>query len=211
MITLYSKATSNGRKASIMLEESGLPYTVRPIALERQEQKEDWYLAINPNGRIPCIRDDDGPGSRTVTVFESGAILIYLAEKSGRLLPRDPVARMEVLNWLFFASGHVTHTGLAVHWQVRCRDAGEAHAHLGIWQAENERVYGVLERGLAGRDYLAGDYSIADIAAYPWIYRWQMQEIDLDRYPNVKAWLARVGARPAVKRGLQIPPRDDGF
>ena len=131
MITLYSKATSNGRKASIMLEESGLAYKLRPMALDAGEQKEDWYLAINPNGRIPCIVDDDGPDGRAVTVFESGAILIYLAEKSGRLLPEDPVARMEVLNWLFFASGHITHTGLGVHWQIRCRDAGEEHAHLG--------------------------------------------------------------------------------
>ena len=211
MITLYSKATSNGRKASIMLEESGLDYTVRPMALENMEQKEDWYLAINPNGRIPCIVDGDGPGGASVTVFESGAILVYLAEKSGRLLPREPSARMKVLNWLFFASGHITHTGLGVHWQVRCRDAGQEHAHLGVWQTENNRVYGVLNRGLEGRDYLAGDYSIADVAAYPWIYRWQMQEIDLDRYSNVREWLARVGGRPAVERGLQIPPRDDGL
>ncbi len=211
MITLYSKATSNGRKASIMLEESGLDYTVRPMVLEKKEQKEDWYLAINPNGRIPCIVDDDGPGGEAVTLFESGSILIYLAEKSGKLLPQDPVKRLEVLNWLFFASGHVTHTGLGVHWQVRERDAGRAHAHLEIWQTENNRVYGVLDRGLSGRDYLAGDYSIADVAAYPWIYRHDMQEIDLDRYPNVGNWLERVGSRPAVQKGLQIPPRDDGF
>ncbi len=211
MITLYSKATSNGRKASIMLEESGLEYAVRPMALEKKEQKEEWYLAINPNGRVPCITDDDGPGGENVTLFESGAILTYLAEKSGKLLPKDPTARLEVLNWLFFASGHVTHTGLGVHWQVRNRDSGKEHAHLQIWQDENNRVYGVLNRGLEGREYLAGDYSIADVAAYPWIYRWDMQEIDLDSYPNVKTWLARVGDRPAVKRGLQIPPRDDDF
>ncbi len=209
MITLYSKATSNGRKASIMLEESGLDYTVRYMALENKAQKEDWYLAINPNGRIPCITDDDGPDGKAVTVFESGAILVYLAEKSGRLLPADQLARMAVLNWLFFASGHVTHTGLNVHWQVRNRDAGKEHAHLAMWQQENNRVYGVLERGLEGRDYLAGDYSIADIATYPWIYRWDMQEIDLGDFPNVKQWLACLGERPAVQRGLQIPPRDD--
>ena len=211
MITLYSKATSNGRKASIMLEETGLAYTVRPMALENKEQKEDWYLAINPNGRIPCIVDDEGPGGRQVALFESGAILMYLAEKSGKLMPADPIARCAALNWLFFASGHVTHTGLGVHWQVRERDAGREHAHLGVWQEENNRVYGVLNDALAGRDYLAGDYSVADVAAYPWIYRWRMQEIDIDRYDNVKAWLARVGARPAVRRGLQIPPRDDGL
>jgi GST-like protein len=210
MITLYSKATSNGRKASIMLEESELAYQVRPMALEHKEQKEDWYLAINPNGRVPCITDD-GPDGQTIAVFESGAILLYLAEKSGRLLPTDPLARIEVLNWLFFASGHVTHAGLGVHWQVRNRDRGEEHAHLGVWQEENNRVYGVLERGLDGRDYLAGDYSIADVAAYPWMYRWKLQEIDLGGYPNVKTWLDRVCARPAVQRGLQIPPREDGF
>tara|TARA_R110000787_G_scaffold117002_9_gene227493 strand:+ start:4615 stop:5250 length:636 start_codon:yes stop_codon:yes gene_type:complete len=211
MITIYSKATSNGRKASIMLEETGLDYAVRPMALEKKEQKEDWYLAINPNGRVPCIVDDDGPDGAPVTVFESGAILQYLAEKSGLFLPGSGANRVEVLNWLFFATGHVTHTGLAVHWQVRCRDAGEEHAHLDLWQEENNRVYGVLERGLAGRDYLAGEYSIADIAAYPWIFRWQMQEIDLAAYPNVEAWLARIAARPAVQRGMNIPPRDDGL
>jgi GST-like protein len=211
MITLYSKATSNGRKASIMLEETGLAYAARPMDLDRKEQKEDWFLAINPNGRIPCIVDDDGPGGRRVTVFESGAILIYLAEKSGRLLPSDPIARTDVLNWLFFASGHVTHTGLCVHWQVRRRDAGEEHAHLEQWKAENNRVYGVLERALTDRDFLAGAYSIADVATYPWVYRWQMQEIDLRSYPKVGEWLARVGERPAVRRGLQIPPRSDGM
>ncbi len=211
MITLYSKATSNGRKASIMLEETGLDYEVRPMALERKENKEEWYLAINPNGRIPCIVDDDGPGGESVTLFESGAILQYLAEKSGKFLPAAGPARAEVLNWLCFASGHVTHTGLCVHWQVRCRDAGEEHAHLEMWQEENERVYGVLERSLSARDYLAGEYSIADIAAYPWIFRWDMQEIDLDAYPGVKAWLGRIAARPAVERGMNIPPRDDGL
>ncbi|MBT7449493.1 MAG: glutathione S-transferase family protein [Rhodospirillaceae bacterium] len=211
MIILYSKATSNGRKASIMLEESGLEYTVQPMALEKKEQKEDWYLKINPNGRVPCIVDDDGPGGETVSVFESGAILQYLAEKSDKFLPKDGAGRVEVLNWLYFAAGHITHTGLCVHWQVRNRDSGEEHAHLDMWQEENNRVYGVLDRGLEGRDYLAGEISIADFAAYPWIYRYDMQEIDLDRYPNVRDWLKRVGERPAVMRGLQIPPRDDDF
>lgn len=211
MITFYSKATSNGRKASIMLEETGLDYTIRPMVLEEKEQKQDWYLAINPNGRIPCIVDDDGPGGASVTLFESGAILIYLSEKSGQFMPADPVARCDVLNWLFFASGHVTHTGMGVHWQVRHRDEGKEHAHLGVWQEENNRVYSILNGALAARDYLAGEYSIADIAAYPWIYRWRMQEIDLAAYPHVAAWLERVGARPAVQRGLQVPPRQDGL
>jgi len=211
MITLYSKATSNGRKASIMLEETGLDYNVHPMALEKKEQKQDWYLSFNPNGRIPCIVDDDGPNGEQIVLFESGSILVYLAEKSQSLFPKDILKRMEVYNWLFFASGHATHAGLGVHWQVRERDAGREHAHLEIWQTENNRVYGVLERGLSDREYLAGEYSIADIAAFPWIYRHDMQEINLDLYPNVRAWLGRVGERSAVQRGLQIPPRNDGF
>lgn len=209
MITLYSKATSNGRKASIMLEETGLDYTVRPMVLEDKEQKQDWFLAINPNGKIPCITDDNGPDGLPVSLFESGSILVYLAEKSGQLLPENGRARGDVLNWLFFASGHITHTGMCVHWQVRHRDNGQEHAHLDVWQAENRRVYGIVDQALSAREFLAGEYSIADIAAYPWIYRWKMQGIDIGAYPNVREWLERVGERPAVKRGMQIPPRDD--
>lgn len=213
MITLYAKATSNGRKASIMLEETGLDYEVRPMALEKKEQKAPWYLAINPQGRIPAIVDDDGPDGRPVTVFESGAILVYLAEKSGKLLPTDLRGRTEVMKWLMYASTHITYTGMQVHWQVRLRDLGKPHGILDVWKQENERVYGTVEHGLAdGRHFLAGeDYSIADIAAYPWIYRHGMQEIDLDRFPGVKAWFERVSARDAVRRGLDVPPRADAL
>ena len=211
MITLYSKATSNGRKASIMLEESGLDYVVRPMALNKMEQKENWYLQINPNGRIPCIVDNQGPNEETVTIFESGAILVYLAEKCGQFLPFDPVARFETLNWLFFASGHVTHTGMAIMWQVRSRDRGEEHSNLKLWQTENDRVYGVLERGLEGRRYLSVDYSIADISIWPWIYRYDLAGLNLEKFPNVKNWFERIAARPAVQRGIQIPPRNDDF
>lgn len=213
MITLYSKATSNGRKASIMLEETGLPYAVRPMALEKKEQKEPWYLALNPQGRIPTIVDDEGPEGAPVTVFESGAILLYLAEKSGKFLPTDPADRARVAEWLFFASTHLTFGGMQVHWLVRRREKGEPHPDLDMWQEENARVYGVFEHTLAeGGPYIAGeDYSIADMAAFPWIYRWEMQEIDWGPFPRLKAWLERVGARPAVRRGLQVPPRDDAF
>jgi GST-like protein len=213
MITLYSKATSNGRKASIMLEETGLPYRVRAMDLDAREQKEPWFIAINLQGRIPVIVDDDGPEGRRVTVFESGAILVYLAEKSGHLLPTAPRPRAEVLKWLMYASTHLTFTGMQVHWQVRLRDLGKPHQLLDIWQEENNRVYGVFERGLAdGRPFLAGDtYSIADIAAFPWIHRWKMQEIRLGDFPAVSAWYARVGARDTVRRGLDIPPRGDAL
>jgi GST-like protein len=211
MITLYSKATSNGRKASIMLEETGLSYRVRAMDLDAREQKEPWFIALNPQGRIPVIVDDDGPDGRSAPVFESGAILIYLAEKSGRFLPADGRARAEVLKWLMYASTHLTFTGMQVHWQVRLRDEGRPHDLLSVWQEENNRVYGAFEQGLAdGRPFLAGDtYSIADIAAFPWIHRWKMQEIRLGEFPAVSAWYARVGARDAVRRGLDIPPRGD--
>jgi GST-like protein len=211
MITLYSKATSNGRKASIMLEETGLSYRVRAMDLDAREQKEPWFIALNPQGRIPVIVDDDGPDGRSATVFESGAILIYLAEKSGRFLPADGRTRAEVLKWLMYASTHLTFTGMQVHWQVRLRDEGRPHDLLSVWQEENNRVYGAFEQGLAdGRPFLAGDtYSIADIAAFPWIHRWKMQEIRLGEFPAVSAWYARVGARDAVRRGLDIPPRGD--
>lgn len=211
MITLYSKATSNGRKASIMLEESGLDYKVRPIDLEKNEQKENWYLEINPNGRIPCIVDHDGPGGESVTLFESGSILIYLAEKTGRLIPSDRVNRIECLNWLFFSSGHITHSGLAVMWQVRAREKGADHPHLFEWQEEHKRVYRVLEEGLKHNEFLAGVYSIADISAWPWILRHQLTGVNINMFPNVKRWFNKVAERPAVKRGMQIPPRKDGL
>jgi GST-like protein len=213
MITLYSKATSNGRKASIMLEETGLAYRVRAMALERREQKEPWFLALNPNGRIPVIVDEDGPRGAPFTVFESAAILTYLAEKAGKFLPPEGRARAEVMTWLTFASTHLTFTGMQVHWQVRLREQGKPHELLAVWQEENARVYGVFEQALAdGRPFLAGAaYSIADIAAWPWIHRWRMQEIDFESFPRTKAWYERVGTRDAVRRGLNVPPRDDGL
>lgn len=213
MITLYSKATSNGRKASIMLEETGLPYRVRAMDLDAREQKEHWFTELNPQGRIPVIVDDDGPEGRQVTVFESGAILVYLAEKSGRFLPVSARGRAEVMNWLMYASTHLTFTCMQVHWQVRLREQGKPHELLDVWQEENDRVYGVFERGLADeRPFLAGEaYSIADVAAFPWIHRWRMQEIGLDEFSAVSAWYARVSARDAVRRGLDIPPRGDAL
>ena len=213
MITLYSKATSNGRKASIMLHETGLRHKVRAIDLAAREQKQPWFLALNPQGRIPVIVDDDGPGGMPVTVFESGAILMYLAEKSGKLLPTAVRPRAEVMKWLMYASTHLTFTGMQVHWQVRLREEEKPHDLLAVWQEENERVYGAFELGLSdGRRFLAGDdYSIADIAAFPWIHRWKMQEITLGRFPAVSDWYARVARRDAVKRGLDVPPRGDGL
>ena len=206
MIDLYTWSTSNGRKASIMLEELGADYTVHPIHIGKGDQFTPEYLAINPNGKIPAIVDSDGPGGAPITVFESGAILIYLAEKSGRFLPTEPVARMEVIQWLMFQMGGIGPMFGQVHHFLR---AAKEQVPYGIerYGTEVRRLYGVLDRRLDGRDHLAGDgYSIADIATYPWVFRREWQQIDLADFPNVKRWFDALGSRPAVERGMQIPP-----
>ena len=206
MIDLYTWSTSNGRKASIMLEELGADYTVHPIHIGKGDQFTPEYLAINPNGKIPAIVDSDGPGGAPITVFESGAILIYLAEKHGRFLPTEPVARMEVIQWLMFQMGGIGPMFGQVHHFLR---TAKEQVPYGIerYGTEVRRLYGVLDRRLDGRDHLAGDgYSIADIATWPWVFRREWQQIDLADFPNVKRWFDAVGSRPAVERGMQIPP-----
>ena len=206
MIDLYTWSTSNGRKASIMLEELGADYTLHPIHIGKGDQFTPEFLAINPNGKIPAIIDSDGPGGAPITVFESGAILIYLAEKFGRFLPTDPAARMEVIQWLMFQMGGIGPIFGQVHHFLR---AAKEQVPYGIerYGTEARRLYGVLDRRLDGRDHLAGDgYSIADIATWPWVLRHEWQQIDLVEYPNVKRWFDAIGSRPAVQRGIQIPP-----
>ena len=206
MIDLYTWSTSNGRKASIMLEELGADYTVHPIHIGKGDQFAPDYLAINPNGKIPAIVDSDGPGGAPIAVFESGAILIYLAEKSGRFLPTEPVARMEVIQWLMFQMGGIGPMFGQVHHFLR---AAKEQVPYGIerYGTEVRRLYGVLDRRLDGRDHLAGDgYSIADIATYPWVVRHEWQQVDLADFPNVKRWFDALGARPAVERGMNVPP-----
>ncbi len=206
MIDLYTWSTSNGRKASIILEELGADYTVHPIHIGKGDQFTPEYLAINPNGKIPAIIDSDGPGGAPITVFESGAILIYLAEKFGRFLPAEPVARMEVIQWLMFQMGGIGPIFGQVHHFLR---AAKEKVPYGIerYGTEARRLYGVLDRRLDGREHLAGDgYSIADIATWPWVLRHEWQQVDLAEYPNVKRWFDAVGSRPAVQRGIQIPP-----
>ena len=206
MIDLYTWSTSNGRKASIMLEDLGADYTLHPIHIGKGDQFTPEFLAINPNGKIPAIIDSDGPGGAPITVFESGAILIYLAEKFGRFLPTDPAARMEVIQWLMFQMGGIGPIFGQVHHFLR---AAKEQVPYGIerYGTEARRLYGVLDRRLDGRDHLAGDgYSIADIATWPWVLRHEWQQIDLVEYPNVKRWFDAIGSRPAVQRGIQIPP-----
>ncbi|MXY40382.1 MAG: glutathione S-transferase family protein [Rhodospirillaceae bacterium] len=206
MIDLYTWSTSNGRKASIMLEELGADYTLHPIHIGKGDQFTPEYLAINPNGKIPALVDSEGPGGAPITVFESGAILIYLAEKFGRFLPAEPVARMEVIQWLMFQMGGIGPIFGQVHHFLR---AAKEKVPYGIerYGTEARRLYGVLDRRLDGRDHLAGDsYSIADIATWPWVLRHEWQQVDLADYPNVKRWFDAIGSRPAVQRGIQIPP-----
>jgi glutathione S-transferase len=201
MIDLYTAATPNGWKVSIMLEEVGLPYEVKQIHLDKLEQKEEWFLRINPNGRIPAIVDHD---AGDFAVFESGAILIYLAEKTGQLLPADPKARSTVLQWLMFQMAGVgPMQGQA---NVFFRYAPEKIEYaIHRYQNETKRLYTVLDAHLADREYVAGDYSIADIATWPWAILHGWAGVDIEDLPNLRAWIERVGARPAVQAGRAVP------
>jgi glutathione S-transferase len=201
VIELYTGPTPNGWKASIALEELGLPYTVRPLRLQLNEQREPWYLRINPNGRIPAIVDHD---EGDFAVFESGAILIYLAEKTGRLLPTERRARSEAIQWLMFQMGGIgPMMGQA---NVFYRYAPERIPYaIDRYQREVRRLFEVLERRLDGREFLAGDYSIADIANWSWVRGYKWSGVTLDGLPNVGRWLEAIGERPAVKRGVDVP------
>ena len=204
MITLYTAPTPNGYKISVMLEEIGLPYEVRVLDLMKGEQKEEWFLKINPNGRIPAIVDHDNDD---FNVFESGAIMLYLAEKTGRLLPKEEKARSRVIQWLMFQMAGVgPMQGQA---NVFYRYFPEKiPSVIARYQNETKRLYTVLDRQLAGRDYLVDEYSIADIANWCWVRAHEWAGVSIDDLPNLKAWVERIGARPAVQRGIQIPPRN---
>jgi len=206
MIDLYSWPTSNGRKASIMLEETGLEYEVHPVNLSKRDQKQPEYLALNPNGRIPTIIDRDGPDGEPITIFESGAILWYLAEKAGMFLPGGARERTLTHQWLMFQVSHVGPAAMEVHHMKR---EPSVPAEFKARHAELERIYGVLEQQLFRTPFLAGTYSIADIGIYPWAYRHEFQEIELSRFPALERWFYEVGKRPAVQRGLNIPERKD--
>ncbi len=203
MIELYTWTTPNGTKASIMLEETGIPYNVHAVNLGRNEQRTPEFLAINPNGRIPAIVDTEGPGGKPISVFESGAILIYLAEKSGRLIPRDPARRMEAIEWLMFQMAGVGPMFGQLGWFKR-NGAGNEQA-ITRYTDETIRLTGVVDQRLGQAEYLAGEYSIADIANFTWIGILPFFNLDLDRWPNVRRWHAAIAARPAVQRGLKVP------
>lgn len=201
MITLYTARTPNGFKASIALEELELPYRVHPLSLGKREQKEEWFLAINPNGRIPAIVDHD---EGDLPVFESGAILVYLAEKTGKLLPTEPKARARVLSWLMFQMAGVgPMMGQA---GVFYRYAEEKIPYaIERYQRESRRLFEVLERRLRDHEWLADDYSIADIATFPWVRGHEWIGVSLEGLDGVQRWIERMEARPAVQRGLAVP------
>jgi GST-like protein len=205
MIELYTWKTSNGRKATIMLEECGLPYNVHPIDISKNEQFRPEFVKINPNSKIPAIVDTDGPGGKPYTVIESGAILMYLAEKTGKFMPKDTAGKYEVIQWLMFQMGGIGPIFGQVHHFLR---AAKEKVPYGIerYGKEARRLYGVLNGRLGGRDYLAGgEVSIADFATLPWVFRHDWQQIDLGEFPNVKRWYDRMMARPALQRGMDIP------
>jgi GST-like protein len=203
MIDLYTWTTPNGRKASIMLEEVGLPYRVHAIDISKGDQFKPEFVAINPNSKIPAIVDEDGPGG-SLPVFESGAILIYLAEKTGRLIGSGPRSRIEAIEWLMFQMGGVGPMFGQTHHFRRFAPEPVPYA-IERYTKETQRLYGVLDKRLGEAEYLAGDYSIADIATYPWTARHEWQGVTLSDYPNVQRWYEAIGARPAVQRGMAVP------
>ncbi len=200
MIDFYTFTTPNGRKISIMLEEIGLPYNVHKIDITKGEQFTPEYIAINPNSKIPAIVDSDSG----MNVFESGAILLYLAEKTGKFLPTEPKKRFQVIEWLMFQMGGIGPMfGQLNHFK---RFAPEKIPYaIERYEKETLRLYGVLERQLAEQEYISGEYSIADMAIYPWVAIYEMQGLTLDDYPHVKRWIDQVKQRPAVTRGMVIP------
>jgi GSH-dependent disulfide-bond oxidoreductase len=205
MIELYTWSTPNGRKVSIMLEECGLPYNVHKINIgTNREQFAPEYLKINPNGKIPSIVDPDGPDGKPIAMMESGAILIYLSGKTGKFLPRSVRGKYEALQWLMFQMGGVGPMfGQAHHFMRAKKDeipyGSERYGH------ETKRLYGVMDKRLSEKDYFAGEYSIADIAIYPWVARHEWHRVDLAAFPNVSRWYDEVGARPGVVKGMTVP------
>jgi glutathione S-transferase len=205
MIELFTSATPNGHKASIMLEELGLPYDVRAIRLQQGEQKEPWYVTLNPNGRIPTIVDHDNDD---FAVFESGAILIYLAEKTGSpLLPKEPKQRSRVLQWLMFQMGGVGPMQGQAHVFVRYAPEPIPYA-ITRYTEEVKRLYTILDHQLEGRDYLCDEYSIADIATWPWVRIHFWADVSIDDLPNLQRWRDRIRERPAVGRGIEVPSKE---
>ena len=204
MIEVYSWATPNGHKVHIMLEECGLPYKAHAVDIGAGDQFKPEFLAISPNNKIPAITDPDGPDGKPISLFESGAILLYLAGKTGRFMPTDVRGKYEVLEWLMFQMGGVgPMLGQAHHFRIY---APEKIAYaVDRYTSEARRLYGVMNKRLAKSKYIGGaEYGIADIAIFPWLRSWKNQGIDWNDFPHLRDWFDEIGARPAVKRGVEV-------
>jgi len=203
-IELHAFDTPNGRKISVALEEMGLPYTVRVVDLRKGEQRDPEFLKISPSGKIPAIVDPDGPGGRRISVFESGAILYYLGEKTGRFWPRDLAARVPVMEWLMFQMGGFGPIPGQVHHFVTVEDEGDRRYGLERFSRETRRLYAVMDGRLATREFFADELSIADFAILGWAWRHPRHKVDLAEYPHVRRWYETMMARPAVRRGFEV-------
>jgi GST-like protein len=203
MIDVYFWPTPNGQKVTIALEELGLPYNVIPINIGKGDQFKSEFLKLSPNNKMPAIVDADGPGGKPISIFESGAILIYLAEKTGGLMPTDARGRYKVLEWLMFQMASVgPMLGQAHHFR---RYAPEQIRYaIERYTNEARRIYGVVDKRVGEVPYLAGEYSIADIAAYPWLKLHKLQGQNLEDFPNLKRWYEAIEARPAVQKGMAV-------
>jgi len=204
MIDLYTWSTPNGRKVSVMLEECGLAYRTHRIDIGKGDQFKNEFVAINPNSKIPAIIDEARPDGAPLKLFESGAILIYLAEKCGKLVPVSARGRYEALQWLMFQMGGVGPIFGQTHHFLRAAREQVPYA-IERYTRETRRLYGVLDRRLGEAPFLASEYSIADIATFPWVARHEWHKVDLAEFPNVKRWFDAIGARPAVARGMAVP------
>ena len=203
-IDVYSWPTPNGHKVHIMLEECGLPYRAHPVNIGKGEQFAPEFLAISPNNKIPAITDPQGPDGQPISLFESGAILVYLAGKTGKFLPGTDRERFAVLEWLMFQMGSVgPMLGQAHHFRLYAPE--KLPYAIDRYTNEAKRIYGVIDKRLGKSRFVAGaDYSIADIAIFPWLRSWKNQGIDLDDYPHLKRWFEGIEARPAVQRGVKV-------
>jgi GST-like protein len=206
-LTLLAFDTPNARKISVALEEMGLPYAVQVVDITQNEQFDPDFLRISPNNKIPALVDTDGPDGQEQTVFESGAILMYLAEKTGLFLPPSGAARVAVLEWLMFQVGGFGPSPGQVHHFVALSDEGDRRYGLQRFMSETRRLYGVMDRRLAERAFFAGELSIADFAILGWVWRHARHRVDLSEFPHVQRWYERMMARPAVQRGFAVALR----
>ena len=204
MIDLYTWTTPNGRKVSIMLEECSLPYRAHRIDIGKGDQYKPEFIAVSPNSKIPAIVDAQGPDGKPIGMFESGAILVYLAGKTGKFLPASVRGKYEALQWLMFQMGGIGPMFGQTHHFLRAAPEPVPYA-IERYSKETRRLYGVLDKRLAEAPFLATEYSIADIATYPWVARHDWHKVELGDFPNVKRWYDGVGSRPAVARGMAVP------